>query len=95
MYYEPFASNVVYSSFLCCMLDHLMLKMLKQFLLSELRVRTSVDCLSGNAFKETLKQTCSSQEQIRVSLGNCQLCGIRCKKGLEQLISDILSHAAH
>lgn len=94
MYYEPFASNVVYSSFLWCTLDHLILQMLKQFLPSELRARTSVDCLSGDAFKETLKQTCPSQEQIPVSLGNFQLCGIRCKKGLEQLISDILSRAA-
>lgn len=42
MYYEPFASNVVYSTFFCCMLDHLILQMLKKFLPSELRAGTSV-----------------------------------------------------
>ena len=59
MYYEPFASTcgLLFSSSPCCTLDRLTLQRLKQFLPLDARARTSVGSLSGNAFKETLKQS--------------------------------------
>lgn len=89
MYHEPFASVVTLLYFSRLNFGPFNVETAPAF-------RSQSKNLCGlSQWKRTQRDTkmkcmASLHEQIPVSLRNCQLCGMRCEKGLEQLSSHLL-----